>query len=310
MQNLTIPIRANLDLTPEILGYLASIKEFEYSYKYYQLRHPGGIFNLATIYLIDDFIKVIDLVELQQTDYDSKRDIEERYHTLINSFFKFYDSCFEIIQGCCKEHERPKRDIWQWLEKNKYNAGTEFYEKTKEDIDYFRKIYNKLKHTSNHLQPISFLGAFNVVGYYVQSVCPEGSIGPDEDIHHKFQGKHSASSYNFDLKRLYYCIYECCFILKEALLKHFKEVYALDLTYNDKHKETGIKWRQFFEKMSSLPENYFPSEQGKPIYQLKIENGNLVFKIKSAPMLNLSGYKIELLENGDSFSRSFRLPFF
>ena len=151
MEELTIKIRDNLEYAPEIIGYLASIKEFEYSYKYYCLRHPGGIFNLSTHYVLTYFLDLLKELEEHQSNFDENKEIEltEKFRQLINDFFKFYDSCFEIIVACCKQHQPPseKEFLWKWLEKNNYTAGKDFFNKLNTDLEYYRKIYNKLKHS-------------------------------------------------------------------------------------------------------------------------------------------------------------------
>ena len=35
-------------------------------------------------------------------------------------------------------------------------------------------------------------------GQFIQSVAEDGSLGPDEELHPKYQNTHSASSYNFN----------------------------------------------------------------------------------------------------------------
>lgn len=238
MEDLTITIRRNLGYVPEVVGYLASIKDFEYSYKYYCLRHPGGIFNVSTNYVLNCFLELLKELEEHQNNYDKDRklELEKKYRQLINDFFKFYDSCFEIIQACCKQHQPPseKEPRWNWLEKNKYRAGKDFFNKLNSDLECYRKIYNKLKHSSNAIQSIKFhkAGSSTVMGYYLQSVANDGSIGPDEDIHPKYQNTHSASSYNFNLKKLYYLIYKISYALQEVIIQHFKQIYTIDLGFN------------------------------------------------------------------------------
>lgn len=262
MENLPFNTRENINLIPEVVGYLASIKEFEYSYKYYRLRHPGGIYNLATNYVINDFIELLKELEGHQQDYKTDRPInlEKIFRNLINDFFKFYESCFEIIQGCCKQHTLPNDNefLWKWLEKNKYKAGKEFHNKTKDSLESFRKIYNKLKHTSDTLQSINFhINKSAIMGYYIQAVADDGSLGPDEDLHPKHQGTHSASSYNFNLKKLYYSTYLILNILKEIIITHFKDVYNINLVYNEKYKIDGKLWNELFERINKLPQQIF-----------------------------------------------------
>ncbi|MDD2778388.1 MAG: hypothetical protein PHI16_05835, partial [Methanocellales archaeon] len=79
------------------------------------------IFNLATNYVVNDFIELLKELEEHQNNYDKDRKIklEKKFRDLINDFFKFYESCFEVIQGCCKQHIPPKKRevLWKWLEK-------------------------------------------------------------------------------------------------------------------------------------------------------------------------------------------------
>jgi hypothetical protein len=315
MEDLQINLKENLGIVPEVLGYLASIGEFEYSYRYYHLRHPGGVFNLSTLYVINDFIELLQELEEHQHNFDVNRKIElhKKMRSLINNFFKFYESCLEIIQGCCKEHDPPKDNefLWRWLKQNRYDAGKNLYDVTKEDLHYFMMIHNKLKHTSNSLQPIHFSnGNISIMGFYLQSVADDGSVGPDEMIHPRHNNTHSANSYNYSLKTLYYCLYKVCDALKSVLLQHFKEVYDIDLAFNTKRAENDKLWKQLHEKICSLPCAFFPNEVGNELCKIETETGKLIFKITRAEENNLLGYKIEFLESGDGFTRSFRMPFY
>ena len=111
MNELKIGLKETLGFAPKVLGHLASIDDTNSSYKYYRLRHPGGIFNLSANYVLRDFIKLTTKVIELEKDYETHKqgDITENLESLIRNIFKFYDSCFEIIQGCCKEHAPPRR---------------------------------------------------------------------------------------------------------------------------------------------------------------------------------------------------------
>lgn len=315
MENRRIKLATNLGLIPDVLEYLASIKEFEYSYKKYKLRHPGGIFNLATTCVIEDFIELLDELKVHQKNFEkeSKKELEEKFRKLINEFFKFYESCFEIIQGCCKEHEPPIENevLWKWLKKNGYNGGQYLYNNMKKDLEYFRKLNNKLKHTSNILNSLmAHNGKSAIMGYFLESVSDDGSIGPDEELHPKSQNTHSASSYNFSLRRLYYCFYKIADLLKEVLLLHFKQVYDIEFKPNHGYKADDKKWRELFEKICELPSVYFPSELNQDANELKLEENVLVFTIKRAEKIMPFGSQLTFIGSGNGFTRSYRLPFF
>jgi len=115
MSNSVIEKRENLGFVPEVIGYLANIKEFEYSYRYYNLRHPGAVFNLATKYVVEDFIELLKELEENQTNYKrGKSSLGKKFQILLNDFFKFRDSCYEIIVGSCQRHEPPFEGQFLW----------------------------------------------------------------------------------------------------------------------------------------------------------------------------------------------------
>jgi len=318
MENSKYLLRDNFGYVPEVIGFLASIKEFEYSYKFYCVRHPGGIFNLQIIIVVEDLIEILEKLSKCQTDYDSNSipNIDELFTRLIYNFFKFIDSCYEIILGCCKEHTpRSKNEpLHEWLKKNEYGAGILFYENTKEDLAYFRELYNKLKHTSNSLQSVTFYeGKSATMGFYLQSVASDGSIGPDENLHPKFQDTHSASSYNYTLKKIYPLLYLVSDTLKDALIFHFKEVYGLDLNFEEKYKSEGDRFEVLFEKMRSLSNKYFPNEINKSVLNVSTKDINkkryLNFEEESVKYTFPFGSRVDFLGSSDGFTRSFRMPF-
>ena len=153
MEELSVELNDKLCFKPPVISYLASINEGELSYNYYRLRHPGGIFNIQFSNVIDDFLDLLNhLNELQNNqDLDRVERLDTKFTSLLSSFFKYYESCYEIIFACCKEHNPPtnKEFIYNWLKKNNYSAGKFFYENVTDDISYFREMFNKLKHTSN-----------------------------------------------------------------------------------------------------------------------------------------------------------------
>jgi hypothetical protein len=314
MEELTIIIRENLGYTPEVIGYLASIKEFEYSYKHYCLRHPCGIFNLSINYVLNDFLELLKELGEHQSNFDKNKEIRlsKKFSQLINDFFKFYDSCFEIIQACCKQHPPFKKEfLWKWLQRFNYETGKNFFNKLNSDLEHYRKIYNKLKHSINAIQPIYFYkDEISVMGYYLQSVASDGSIGPDEEIHPKHQNTHSASSYNFNLRKLYYLVYKISLVLQEVIITHFEQVYETNLDFNQNYKSDDKLWKELHERVTGLPYIFFPNEFNQNIPEVKINDNNLTFKIKKAKSTNLDDYRIRLIESGDGFSRSFRMPFY
>jgi hypothetical protein len=93
MSDLVLDLKGNLGLCPEVIGYLASIKEYEYYYTYYKLRHPGGIFNIALSYVIDDYLELLKELEEYQNNFENfykdnkKMTLGIKLKNLINDIF-------------------------------------------------------------------------------------------------------------------------------------------------------------------------------------------------------------------------------
>jgi len=324
MVDLIIDKRDNLGFIPEIIGYLASIKEFEYSYKYYNLRHPGAIFNVATNYVVRDFIGLLDELEEYRTHYkkyDYHRDhydiygygLEAKFRILIYDLIKFYDSCAEIIIGCCKQHSpRPTIFLWKWLETNGYKKSSKYmFKNTKNELSSFRNINNKLKHSSSKIISNNLIYRDTIVmGFFVEAAFDDGSVGPDEIIHPKYKGKHSAISYNFILRNMYYTFYKISEVLKEAIIQHLKDVYQVSIHFNRAYNKSNDKlWRELYIKMKNLPAVYFPNEIGNEVYKFEELRDKLVFTKIHAKSINVDWIKWDFRQSGDGFTRTYRIPF-
>ncbi|WP_048189923.1 hypothetical protein [Methanobacterium sp. SMA-27] len=316
MEELKIKFEEELNYCPPVLGHLSSIGENEFSYRYYKFRHPAGIFSLQLNNIIDDFLDLLSSLEQMQNKKINvdERNINKKFVRLISSFFKYYESCYEIFVGCCKQHDPPRESepLHQWLYKNNYDVGQKFFDKVKDDTGYFRTLNNKLKHTSNDLRIFCFYNNhMKIMGYYLESVDDNGSLGPDEELHPRFQDQHTANSFNFILRQLYYCIYEIANILDSVLIQHFREVYSINLSYNSEFTKLldCNTLRNLNEKINNLPEFYFPNEFNREIPIPYLDDGYLIFEIEDSISLDLIGFKVGFVTSGDGFSRSFRLPF-
>lgn len=314
MSDLVLQKKENLGFTPEVVGYLASIKESEYSYKYYNIRHPLGIYNSTTSYVLKDFIDLLKELEGHQTNYDENREVKlgEKFQNLIMAFIKFHESCYEVIQGCCEKHTPPTRGqhIYEWLHQNGYNAGDNLFNKIGGELEYFRIIYNKLKHTPNAIRIVNFHNNRTaIMGFYVQAAFNDGSIGPDEEIHPKHHGTYSSDSFNFALRRLYYLFYKMSDVLRKVFIQHFRDVYRIDLKFDSSYKSDDKDWKELYEMMSKLPDSYFPNEFGKKIYKVQEGKNKIIFAKRPTGSTDLDNWISGLSERGDGITRTFRIPF-
>ncbi len=323
MSELIIAKRPNLGFIPEVVGYLASIKEPDYIYTDYKVRHPRAVFNYSKYYVVMDFIDLLKELEENQNNFNKENQLDRKFRNLISDFFKFYDSCYEVMLGCCKQHTPPSENlfIWRWLEDKKeeyhkgqkYRVGKEFDKKTRKEINYFRMINNKLKHTSNTIWPVYFHDpSRTIMGFYVEAVIGVRTVGPDESIHPKYDGNtQSANSYNFKLRELYYLFYMVSETLKETIINHYKEIYNLDLEfderYNEDHKITDKYEKDLFKRINSLPHEYFPNEFGNKIFEVREEIDKLIFAEKTAESIILNG-AFSFIRRGDE-SSTYGVPY-
>ena len=322
MPQLTIEKRGNLGLIPEVVGYLSSIAVPDYIYTDYKVRHPAGVFNLATYYVVMDFIELLDELEENQRNYNNTNKLDNKFRNLINNFFKFYDSCYEIMLGCCKQHTPPSENefIYRWLENERrhpgqiYRVGTEFYINTKDKLKYFRELYNKLKHTSNNIHEEYFQDRSHVImGFYLEAVTDVRTVGPDDHIHPRYNGNvKSANSYNFKLNELYYLLYFISNELKEALETHYMDVYSINLVFDENVNSEGRlndqKWRDLLERIKRLPQDYYPNEFGMNIYNVREESDRLIFEEITARRAVLDGH-FGGKQRLDGFTSTMGLPY-
>ena len=322
MPQLIMEMRRNLGLIPDVFGYLSSISAPDYIYTDYKVRHPAGVFNLATYYVVINFIDLLKELEENQRNYNETNKLDIKFRNLINDFFKFYDSCYEIMLGCCKQHTPPSENefIWRWLEKERahpgqiYDVGTNFHRSTKDEIKYFRDLYNKLKHTSNTIHEEYFQDMSHVImGFYMEAVTGVRTVGPDDNIHPRHDGNaKSANSYNFKLRELYYLLYLMSDNLKKVLKLHYTNIYGSNLEFDESVNSDGRmndeNWRDLLERIKRLPEDYFPNEFGKELYNVREEPNRLVFEERTARRVNLNG-QFGGKQRLDGFTSTIGLPY-
>jgi len=312
-----------LGFMPPVLAYLASIPESSYSYNYYSLRHPGGIFNLQLNSVSQNFLGFFaHFKKMNESGYEERKDgpmkdeLIRNYTLLLLSFNNYLDSVYEIILGLCKQHSVPGENepLYNWFKKYDYTSGDKFYSGTKDKTLFLKEIFNKLKHKSNTLRYITSVNLDNnekILGYYLESASSDGVIGPNEALHPKFNGKYSANSFNFDLRKLYFCLYIISDALLVALLHHFREVYSQELIPNTEWSQDDSNLKNLYKEIINLPNLFFENEFGKTLTYPKIETKSkehyLIFEEKKIEP-NKGRFKIEMVTKGDGFSRSFRLP--
>ncbi len=320
VDKLEIELKDNLSFMPPLIGYLSSVPEFSYSYKYYHLRHPGGIFNLQFSSIVRIFNSLLDDIE----SYDPKSSpkssdkILDKYSSLISVFAKYFESSYEIILCFCNQHQKPKENnfLHKWLDDKEYFSGGKYFKQCNQDYDFFRRLNNQLKHSSNTLRMVYFNSYLYglIPGYYLESVSSDGSLGPEESLHPKVDKTHTANSFNYDLHRLYYLLYKIPTTLLDVLQHQVKKLYGHELDFNEKFHVEGDDVQQLFHKINALPNFlFFPIEYSINIPFPRLDSNaekKLIFDMKKPAYTDLRGERVSFSFNGDGFSRIYRMPFF
>lgn len=295
---MTFPIRENTGLCPLIVASLKSIPIDSFSYKYYRLRHPGAIYNLMTSKLIDTIVLLCQELRENKTE-----NINSFFRLLLNDFFKFYESCYEIMLAFCKESSLPKDNeiIHKWLSNQKYDAGKIFYEETRASIEGLKFYHNEIKHSSNDIQFIIFNNLREITaGYFLD--LPIGTYTfPLNPI-----------SLNRELRHVQYLIYFISDRLNEVLKLHLKKTHSFDLLPSTEQTKNE-NFEKLNESIGSLSEFFLLNEIGEEVYHSSVQNTYMTFS-KRKIAENLiddyygDGINLQMSVTHDGYTNSYLVP--
>ena len=308
-------------LVPGVYSHFCSINEQLCSHTYYGLRHPAGVFNVGKNSVSIGLSDVLDELHSWQPKPEEELTpsiLLNKYKKLLFDFQKYYESGYEILMGFCGKHTPPrgKEFYYEWLRDNGYACGKHYSDLVRGNSDFlfFRDLNDKLKHTSDDLRCVTF-DAENgrTIGYYLETAHSDGSIGPNESFHPRYKGYHTANSFNFDLRRLYFTFY----LVSDALLESLKQ--HIEQNYSGKVFKIAVEVRgteqlsDVYKKIMELPDEHFPSEFGrslKYVSRVTTKTGTkyLIFEKNRAKNRSLEG-RFKLVTSGDGHSKTFRIPF-
>ena len=316
-----VRLTENLGFIPRVLGYLSSIDEYAYGYRYYRVRHPGGIFNSQLGDLAWNLLDLITYVRTLRIPIDTpiwdNRELLRKFSGTLFAFTNYYNAAYEIILGCCKrEDSRPAIQIWKWLKDHEYAAGT-IYRSNLSEADFFLGVFNELKHSSTRFGTVGLTripDGVQVLGYYLECVDDAGVIIPNPKFHPNRGNGHTANSFNYDLRRLYYLVYKVAEVLVAALQEHFNQVYSADLAFNAGKTGDDKSLKDLFEAVSRLPIAFLPNEakQSVPVARVvrRGQDRYLLFENYKIPDDHGQYQVSAILPPGDGFSRSWGLPYY
>lgn len=219
---------------------------------------------------------------------------------LLYSLFEQLDDCDNILKCCF-----PKG---QQLAKNPH------FREFKREIEPYRdsigRIVNRMKHNQARLRSVVFYGdEWASPGYFVETVCSDGVIGPDPCIH---PGGNTAFSYARDLRHHFAWLY----VISRSLAKAVMAIMGKPtrIIVESANEDDGIA--RIAARLSLLPRIVYPDEESKGypavVYGEKGKLREILLALLPpflAPIPPPSKFTVSTSYYGDGISRSFRFPY-
>jgi hypothetical protein len=320
MSALKIQLEPSLGLYPPVIGYLANVGEYQYGYREFGLRHPGGIFNSQFSRVTSDLLDLVKHVEQIKLPDPTKsvdnRELDRKFTGTLFSFANYYESVYEIILGCCPyKGNKPEKEIWKWLKENGYSGGIT-YRSNLSEASFFLSLFNELKHSSCRFGYV-FLrhqdAGTPILGYYAEAVADTGAIIPHPELHPGAEDRpYCANSFNRDLRRLFYCVYKIADVLADVLKDHFQSVHSTSISVLER-KESDAVAKELLNKISSLPNEFLPNEHSLSVPLPRVTTREaaqfLLFEKSTIGKATGPFHVLAMLPPGDGFSRSWGLPY-
>ena len=275
------------------------------------LRHPLGIYNFTFNEVVSKSHTLLDALEeannnLPHINHDEKKwkerilDATDHFLDAVMQHLDAYKSIICCFYSDCNSKEAQKINHSLQKEIHAYR-------------DHVAKIVNLIKHKQRKLSLILFHGpGIFDLGYYVEGVLEDGTVGPDPEIH---AGSNVAISFNRDLPfhlcNIYYC--------SAVLAAHIHKICGAIPVSSTEEPISGDTLANLIKRIAALPMQFFPDEIEKPVPLVKvipIRNSNHFKATLEMPSKRIKARtippqcRIQVSWEGDGISRSFKMPYF
>lgn len=333
------------NLQPEAFNLLKHLPDEMLHYADHQLRHPFSIYSLSLQKVFENFEKLLNLHEKIQisslrtlTDSAQSLGMEELLdvqEALFHSLMQHVDDCYLILKSVHPADSAiKKRFANAWLQKK----NSCVYQKFKDGIESYHKILrdvvNKIKHNHGRLRPVMMHSGprgvsefrrdsriclppreFKVLGYFLEGVNLDGTIGVDRDFH----GGDYGNSLNRDLRLHCANVYRIGRHLAKALKSIAKQEGGIVLSSEPFHLGNASlasdRISKVLENISSIPFVFFYNETLKNTPVIDFNSTQKGDKL----LVSLPGSQGHLLKGEtfisaqfqvDSVALSYRPPYF
>ncbi len=314
-----------ISLIPSVYYRLSTVKEGEFSYRYYEVRHPGAIFSIHLQETLESFnalslaINNIQATGSQCTD----EEVENLKALTLNLLFNlnnYFESGYEIFLCFCNQHAKPPKDkpLYQWFNTNGYQSEiSPYFSAIDSVLGIYRRFFNALKYSSNRIMLFQFFKpdmTQKVMGFYLEGVNEQGVIEPVSEFHPSYEDMFTAWSYNFFLFNIYFLIYKIAQEIENSVELICKKnkivlsnsepflVYAgIEKIISDAHSTI-----QRFYKVFNI---FYPQERNEKTWICSVDKNNeqIVFEQKPFAQVDILEWPKGFISKGDGFSRSWNL---
>jgi hypothetical protein len=258
--------------------------------------------------------------------------LPELQKELLSAMQSHIDDCYRILKTLHPPATVNEKFVERWLEKAKHPTYKDFQNNVKDYRKSFAPIVNKIKHNGGQIRSMMmysrgsgivaqdlkhgiqlFPADARIVGYFLESMQPDGCVGPDCAVH--TDGK-TAISLNHDLRFHFANLYRIGHHLKCAIIRAVRLTHKINLPHPGLVKLTpyqkGID--QIAEQVSQIPSLFFENEWSKAtpnvMYYRKVQGSELLLEFPGTRQMIWQGdVRIYGEIQVDSVSLQYRIPY-
>lgn len=297
-------------LNPDAVETLSASFTSRLYHANYHLRHPFGIYNVSLNKILSSFEDVLEALssatqhDLRSNKLDPKWDKNLLYNLekLLYTLMEHMDDCESILQCFFPQGTKLNRETVV----KAYQSSIDSYR------THVGKVVNHLKHKQGRLRTIGmFVADVPHLGYFVEGLADDGSLGPAPNIH---SNGSTALSYSRDIRFHLHGMYYVSSKLSQAV-----ETIAPLNKNNPSYQitDTNARLERIISCIAGLPMIVFPDELRKdfPLFvldHLPSEGVKMTAYLKRlphglrtapSPAVYITFYK------GDGVSRAYRMPY-
>jgi hypothetical protein len=209
--------------------------------------------------------------------------------------------------------DKPETFTDRWLKKKGYSYAKDFIDATANnpEVDFLKKLYNNLKHTSNEIRFLTVNNPESTgFGYWLEVAGGDGGVECENSQDYPI-------SIAREIRRLQYIIYKLSDVLFEVLKPHIK-TYFPNENYTVPLKDTEDSlFLHLLDTINESPDSFLLNEKNKEFYRAgmteKVDGNFIEFSKNYITDEALNKYFTPPVSGGfinssDGYTRKFSMP--